>query len=70
MHYPDWKAYIDGKKAKIHKADNSFRAVEVPTGSHTIEMKYQSDGFRAGGIVSIVSLVLGVVLIIIFRKDN
>ena len=70
MYYPDWKAYVDGKKVKILKADNSFRAVEVPVGNHTIEMRYKSDGFRTGGIVSILSLVLGIVLIIIFRKDN
>ena len=70
MYYPDWKAYIDGKKVKLYKANTSFRAVEVPAGNHTIEMKYQSDGFRTGGIVSIISIVLGIALIIIFRKDN
>jgi len=68
MYYPDWKAYIDGKEVKIYKADNSFRAIEVPAGNHTVEMKYQSDEFRIGGIISIISFVLGIVLIAIFRK--
>lgn len=70
MYYPDWKAYIDGKEVKIYKANNSFRAIEVPAGNHTIEMKYQSDEFRIGGIISIISFALGIVLIVIFRKEN
>ncbi len=70
MYYTDWKAYIDGKEVKIFKADNSFRAIEMPEGKHIVEMKYQSSGFRIGGIISIISLTLGIVLIVIFRKEK
>ncbi|HPD34041.1 MAG TPA: YfhO family protein [Candidatus Kapabacteria bacterium] len=70
MYYPDWKGYIDGKKVKIYKADNSFRAIEIPAGNHTVEMKYQSDAFKSCGIISLISFALGIVLIVVFRKEE
>ncbi len=41
-----WEAYIDGKKTEVYRADYDFRAVGVPSGSHTIEYRYRPKAFR------------------------
>lgn len=47
-YYPGWKAYVNGKSAKIYRADTAFRAVLVPPGSSIIEFKYESKSWYLG----------------------
>jgi hypothetical protein len=43
-HYdPDWKVTIDGKPAKLLRANFVMRAVQVPAGQHTIVWHYRSN---------------------------
>lgn len=51
--YPAWKAYIDGKLTPIYRADYCERAVYVEKGTHTVEMKYESDTFKQGLLISL-----------------
>ena len=37
----DWKAWTDGNPTRIYRANFLMRAVEVPSGSHTILMEYR-----------------------------
>ena len=60
--YPAWKAYVDGKPAKILKADYCMRSVPVEKGKHTVEMKYESDSFKSGLTFLLVSFGLFVFL--------
>ena len=39
-YYPDWQATIDGREAKILRADYAFRAVVVPAGNHEVTFDY------------------------------
>ena len=39
-YYPGWKARVNGKEAKIYRADYTFRAVVVPEGKSTVEFEY------------------------------
>jgi len=39
-YYPKWKAKVNGKSAKILRADYSFRAVVVPRGESLVEFTY------------------------------
>ena len=39
-YFPGWTASIDGKPAKIYRADYTFRAVVVPEGTHTVVFSY------------------------------
>ncbi len=52
MHYPGWKAILDGREVKIFRANYTFRAIRVPTGPHTVEWKYDPILFRIGVVVS------------------
>lgn len=47
-YYPGWQAYIDGIPADIQPAYGVFRSVQVPTGAHEIEFRYQPLSFMAG----------------------
>ena len=38
--FPGWTATVDGTPSRIWEADTAIRGVEVPTGSHRIEMRY------------------------------
>ncbi len=39
-YYPDWKAKVNGREAKVYRADYSFRAVIVPQGESSIEFSF------------------------------
>lgn len=40
-YYPGWKAFVNGKEAKIYRADYTFRAIVVPAGESIVEFKYE-----------------------------
>jgi hypothetical protein len=56
--YPDWVATVDGRPARILKADYLLRAVAVPAGRHRVEFHYRSKAVRHGLVLSIVSLIV------------
>ena len=65
VYYPlRWKATIDGIEVKTHNVNGILRGVEIPTGSHSIEFKYDKSSFNKGIIISITSfgLALGFVV--------
>lgn len=66
--YPAWKAYVDGKPAKIFIADHCFRAVEIPEGDSIVEMKYESAAFSIGAIISLITLVASGAMILLIKK--
>jgi hypothetical protein len=73
--YPaGWRAYIDGKETEILKANYAFRAVVVPAGKHTVEMRFTSSTFELGKNLSLAGNVLTVVLLAVglwlWRKER
>ncbi len=58
VYYPAWKAYVDDKPVKIYRAFTSLRAIEVPAGSHTVVLRYESDAFKTGSMITLVTLLL------------
>jgi len=47
-YYPGWIAAIDGKKARVFRADYAFRAVPIPKGTHTVEFRFEPISWRTG----------------------
>ncbi|WP_160268254.1 YfhO family protein [Bifidobacterium biavatii] len=37
----NWAAYVDGEKTDVYKGNYLFRAVEVPAGTHHVELRYE-----------------------------
>ena len=62
-----WRASIDGKPAELYRANFDFRAVAVPSGSHTIRMWYAPISVTLGFTVGGVSL-LGMVGLLVWKK--
>ncbi len=48
MHYPGWRAWVDGAPAPIYKTDGIFRGVIVPPGEHRVEMRFFPRSLRLG----------------------
>jgi hypothetical protein len=55
--YPAWHAWVDGQPAPLHQANYAFQAVEVPAGSHQVQLRYQDRAFRAGAVLSGLTLL-------------
>ena len=40
IYYPGWQATIDGQPVEIARADYILRALKIPAGQHTVEMRF------------------------------
>jgi hypothetical protein len=56
--YPNWKAQVDGKPARLIHANHAFQALELGAGSHQVRIVYRDLFFKIGAIISVVTLVL------------
>lgn len=63
LYYPGWACYVDGRQDMIYRAYGVVRAVFVEQGSHRIVFRYESDSFRIGSIISVVSLACALLLL-------
>jgi len=66
--YHNWHASVDGRPAKLWRANHAFQAVEVPPGRHEVTLVYRDRAFQLGVLVSSLALVVSLVLLI--RRDN
>ena len=57
LHYPGWKATVDGRPADLRRVDWLLRATPLPAGRHRVELRYEPASWRAGWIVSLIALV-------------
>jgi hypothetical protein len=55
--FPAWLATVDGEAAPVLRAYHTLRAVPVPAGTHTVEMRYRSGTVRRSLWVSLTLLV-------------
>lgn len=66
-YYPGWKGYVDGKEKRIIKANDLFRAVEVPSGKHEVKFVYAPLSFKLGALTSLFFVLLVAFLLLILR---
>jgi len=59
--YPDWKAYVDDAEVEIYQSYNSFRAIEIPKGEHKVRLVYQSEEYKAGSIIALLTIMLSAI---------
>lgn len=57
--YPAWKAEIDGTETPIYRTNYSLRGVYVPKGNHTITLRYDSDKFSTGKMLTLIGCIIG-----------
>ncbi|MDW8225888.1 MAG: hypothetical protein RMK93_07730, partial [Bacteroidota bacterium] len=63
--YPAWKAFVNGTEVPVLRAYHSLRAIPIPAGSHTVELRYDSSSFRTGAWISALTLALTLVALLL-----
>lgn len=53
--YPGWRAYVDGERAPIYKANDAFKAIAIPAGSHHVRFVYRPWAVYLGIAVSLLA---------------
>lgn len=56
-YYPGWKATVDGDETEILRANYTFRAVPLTAGDHEVRFYYDSEVFKVGAAISILSFL-------------
>lgn len=56
--YPGWEATIDGQPTRIFTANYLLRGVIVPEGKHRVDMRYTAPWTKAGGAISLLTLLV------------
>jgi hypothetical protein len=58
IYYPGWKATIDGQPAEIGRANYILRAMNIPAGKHTIEMRFDPTSLKVTEGIAYTGLIL------------
>jgi Bacterial membrane protein YfhO len=62
-YYPGWKATVDGKPARIGRADYTFIGVELPTGARSVELDFTSPSYQRGKRITWIAIVFGFLIL-------
>ena len=54
--YHCWRGSVDGRPARVWRANHNFQAVEIPAGAHEMELVYEDRRFELGAVISLVTL--------------
>ncbi len=63
-----WRITVDGEEVEPVLVDEAYMAVDVPAGTHTIELRFRPSGLIAGAILSALSLAVLAVLIVLHKR--
>jgi len=58
VYYPGWRAYVDGQKTRIYRANHALRALPLEAGSHRVELVYDPLSFKIGFVISAIVLTI------------
>lgn len=54
---PGWEVTLDGRPARLYRANYALRGVWLPAGQHTLEFSYRPRPFLLGGALSLAALL-------------
>jgi hypothetical protein len=57
-YYPGWRAYVDGVRTPIYRANIAFRAIEVPAGEHRVVYRYEPAWLPVALILELLSALV------------
>lgn len=66
IYYPGWQAYIDGVEAPHGRANYILRAMNVPTGEHVVEFKFDPKSLHVTETVAFIALGILVFILLVF----
>jgi len=53
VYYPGWRAYVDGHRIPILRANYAFRAVHLAPGRHMVRLAFEPTSWRVGLTISL-----------------
>jgi hypothetical protein len=62
-YYPGWIAAVDGKPARIGRADYTMIGVELPAGARSIELNFTSPTYQKGKAITWIAIALGFLML-------
>ena len=69
LHYPGWRADVDGSSALVHRANALFRGVVLEPGTHEVVYRYEPRAFRIGAWLAVGSLTsLAIISLTLFCR--
>lgn len=60
-----WNAYVDGNKSDYVRVNYVLRGMSLPAGKHNIEFRFEPETYKKGNTISLLSSIIGLVLILI-----
>jgi hypothetical protein len=70
VHYPGWKAELDGEEVPIERVDYLLRGVALAPGAHRVEFTYEPLSWRIGWIVSLAALLVLVGVVVLSTANR
>ncbi|MBI4004971.1 YfhO family protein, partial [Candidatus Roizmanbacteria bacterium] len=64
-YYPDWQAYVDGKKVEVIRTNVALRGVFLDEGEHNIEFIYRPSKLYYGALTSVVTFISLLIFLLI-----
>jgi hypothetical protein len=57
-YYHRWRALVDGQPQRIWRANLGYQALQIPSGTHLVQIFYRDAAFRCGAFVSLLALIV------------
>lgn len=65
-----WKAYIDGEETEIVKANLGFMAIDIPSGEHSVSLKYETPNLKQGACISCFAVIFSLLLVFLRKRKH
>ena len=62
-YYPGWQATVDGKAARLGRADYSLIGVELPAGARNVQLTFTSPAYQRGKTVTWFAIIIGLLML-------
>lgn len=66
----NWQVYVDGERVNTYELIDSMLGFDIPSGEHTVEIKYVHKPFIIGSVISIIGIGLFILLSILDKKHR
>ena len=61
-YFPDWHATVDGRPARVVRAQVSLMAVPVPPGARSVVLEFRSDAYVTGRTITVIAILAVIAL--------
>lgn len=62
-YYPGWTATVDGRPARLGRADYTLIGVELPSGARSIELNFTSPSYQRGKVITWIAIAVGFLML-------